>query len=316
MTMECGKYSESTSVDFSSEYSNPHLRWKHLLPRDILYGDVLKEEVTRNFKKLYPMPHVMLKSKQLMSDPNSDFRQIGQLLNTDAALASRILKTANSAYFGLRGKVSSIQHAVALLGSRLLLQIITLVSQSKMLSGVLPGYGINSGDLWRHSLTVAVGSDMISKKVAPEYSGEAFLAGLLHDTGKIILDKYISQRQEAFKALQETMAHTLNDAENRVLGFDHAEIACELCIHWDMPGFVAGAIKCHHAPFHSEDNLLAHIIHAADIIANRINIDMKPIDPDTVEKSTLERLNIDENKMEKFTQQILATVETLEEDTF
>ncbi len=316
MNPGCEQRSESTSVDFSSKYANPHLSWKHLLPKDILYGDILKEEVTRNFKKLYPMPHVMLKSRQLMNDPNSDFRQISQLLKTDPALASRILKTANSAYFGLRGRVSSIQHAVALLGSKLLIQIITLVIQSKMLSGTLPGYGIDSGGLWRHSLTVAVGSDILSKKVAPEYSGEAFLAGLLHDVGKIILDEYILQRQEAFKALQETMNQTVNDAEIRILGFDHADIACELCIHWDMPGFVAGAIKCHHIPFDSGDNLLAHIIHIADIIANRINMDMQPIDLDAIEKGSLERLNINEEIMEKLAQQIFAMVETLEEDTF
>ena len=76
MNPGCEQRSESTSVDFSSEYAGPHLSWKRLLPKNILYGDILKEEVTRNFKKLYPMPHVMLKSRQLMSDPNSDFRQI------------------------------------------------------------------------------------------------------------------------------------------------------------------------------------------------------------------------------------------------
>lgn len=290
--------------------------WKALVPENAAYGEALKNEVLANVKKLYPMPHVMWKAKTLLADPKADMTQLGQLLKTDQALAGRILKVANSAYFGLVGQVSSIQHAIVLLGGQMLSQIIGMIGHSKMLPPAFPGYATDTSKMWRHALAVAVGSDIISQKIAPEYSNEAFLAGLLHDSGKIIMDAYILERQAAFTLLRRSNGGSVATAERELLGFDHAEIGGALCAHWNLPDFVAAAVAGHHLPSASKANMLAYIIHAADIIANRIDVATFEIDPSFRKENGLGFLRMDEKELTATAHRILHTVEDLEDITY
>jgi len=314
--VKCKKCKNLIVIDFTKKHPDLNPTWVKLFPKNVLYGEALHKDVVSNFKRLYPMPHVALKARQLILDPESDFRRISNLLKTDQALASRILKVANSAYFGLCGKVSSIQHASALLGTKLLVQIINMVSHSKMLGGTMLGYDVDSGIMWRHSIAVAVGSDFIAKKMAPEYSGEAFLTGLLHDAGKIILDKFVLERQASFRELLKDSKQSTVDVERKILGFDHAKISGDLCIHWNLPDFVAEAVEFHHFPSYSRANMLAYIVHAADAIAKHVDQVTSEVDFDTLDSNTLNFLNLEDKKLQAMAHQILEAVETLEDDTY
>ena len=116
------------------------------ISKNLLYGENLKKVVTGNFKKLYPMPHIMAMARQLLVDPMSDFKEISKLVKTGQALARRF---------------------------------IAMMTQSKMQGDALRGYVMNSDCLWRHSLVVAEGSDIIAEEISAEYSREAILTGLL-----------------------------------------------------------------------------------------------------------------------------------------
>ena len=131
----------------------------------------------------------------------------------------------------------------------------------------LPGYGYKSDELWKHSLAVALGAKIIAEKIKPELSSEALTAGLIHDMGKLILDPYVLENRDAFDKLIEDENHTFLSAENHVLGYDHAEIASEICDHWKFPESLAQAIKYHHNPSLSNENEMAFILHLADYIA-------------------------------------------------
>lgn len=314
--VRCKRCKQVMTIDTSAGGPGGSTEWQSLLPKDVLFGESLIQELNGNFTKLYPMPHVMLKARQLLADPKSDFKQISHLVKTDQALASRILKVANSAYFGMKGQVSSIQQAAVLLGSKLLIRIITLLAQSKMLGGALKGYGMNSGDLWKHSLTVSVGSDIIAKEISPEYSGEAFLAGLLHDAGKILLDPYLQERKEAFDALSQISDFSQIRIEEKVLGLDHALVGGELCANWNLPDFVGQAIRFHHAPSSSKANLLAYVIHAADKIAHKNGSSPQNVAQAVVGDTALKILRLNENALEKLVRKIFENVEALEEDTY
>jgi len=304
------------SIDISRLKTTGQKGWPVSLPENLLFGEDLKKVIISNFKNLYPMPHIMLKARQLLSDPMSDFKEIGKLVKTDQALASRILKVANSAYYGMSGQVSTIQQAGFLLGSRALVRIITMLGQSKMQRTALKGYGINSGDMWRHSLAVAVGSDIIAKEISPEYSGEAFLTGLLHDAGKILLDSYILERKDVFNEISRTNHNSMIEIEEKVLGIDHAIVSSELCINWNLPEFVAQAIRFHHHPSSSKANLLAYVIHAADTIVHMTDSSTFKLARSSGMENGLKFLHMDEKGLQNLVRRIFENVESLEEDTY
>ena len=238
---------------------------------DYSYRSQLKYQVINDFKRLYPMPHVMLKARKIIDNPNTDFSQLADVVNADSALAGRILKVANSAYYQRCGTVSTMSQALATLGTKVIVQIIDLVSQSKMLGRNLQGYGMDSGELWRHALTVAVGCRLMAEKTGAIDGSEAFLAGLMHDAGKIILNQYIQERSDLNPKIAAAMAYDAVRTENAILGFDHAEIGCELCIRWQLPVTITNAIRLHHLHLHTVNNPLVYILQVADQTAHHLD---------------------------------------------
>ncbi|MDY7038438.1 MAG: HDOD domain-containing protein, partial [Thermodesulfobacteriota bacterium] len=231
-------------------------------------AQALKKRILQNLtESLPPMPQIVFKAQEVMSNPNSSLKQLASLIATDQAIAFRILKLANSAYYGMAGKVNSIGHATVLLGSKALSEIIIMAGTSNLLGKALKGYRLKSEDLWRHSLAVGIGSRMISNQKAPELADDAFTAGIIHDAGKIMLDGYISERKEAFEEFMSDGEQTFLSAEEKILGLDHPEIGSEICKKWGLPDAMTAAIRYHHYPSLSQGNKLAYIIHAADYIA-------------------------------------------------
>ena len=100
------------------------------------------------------MPQTVLKAREIMADPNSDFKELSELLKTDQAIATKILRLANSSYYGLSGKVSSVQRAAVVLGHKTIGELITMGGASSLLGNRLEGYGLDAGALWKHSLAV------------------------------------------------------------------------------------------------------------------------------------------------------------------
>lgn len=230
-------------------------------------GEKLKEKILRSLNDLPPMPQVAQKAREVMAKPSSSFSDLAKVIETDQAIVTRILKIANSPYYGLSGKVSSVQYAASVLGSKTLMEILNLACSSEILGGTLEGYDLNTGDLWVHSLAVASGSQIIARRVKPDLEQDAFAAGLIHDVGKIILDPYILERKSAFQAFVDEGNQSFLKAEKQILGFDHAELASEACKKWKIPTQIATAIRYHHDPSEAKDDILSYIVHTADAVA-------------------------------------------------
>ncbi len=276
---------------------------------------VLKAQVIDNFKRLYPMPHVMIKARRIISDPKAGFEQLSAVLQADPALAGRIVKVANSAYYRRSGNISSVRHATTLLGLRLVTQIITMVSQSKKLGQAVSGYGMEAGVLWRHSLSVAILSELLARKIGWVDRSEAFLAGLMHDAGKIILDSYLLERAGGRPA-SPVFGDEAVDMETRTLGFDHADIGCELCIKWQLPIILANAIRFHHMPHISGDNELAYILYLADYTVHRLDDLPEDSESWSEAENVLTYLGLSRKDAAEAAAMVSEHLETLEEDTF
>jgi HD-like signal output (HDOD) protein len=237
------------------------------LDTNLLSGDPLKNRILRRLKELPPMPQVMFKAREVMNNPGAGFKELAGILETDQSMAARVLRLSNSAYYGMAGKVTSLQHASALMGYKTLGEVVSMAGSSSLLGKTLEGYKLDSGDLWNHSLAVALSSRIIALKKAPDLDNDAFSAGLIHDAGKLVLDQYVLERTDQFGEFMAGGHQTFLDAEKHILGFDHPEIAYEMCLAWKIPGSLINAIRYHHYPSRSSENKLAHIVHIADSLA-------------------------------------------------
>ncbi|MBW1781972.1 MAG: zinc-ribbon domain-containing protein [Deltaproteobacteria bacterium] len=236
---------------------------------DIKKVRALKRKIRLSLMGFIPaVAQVIARAQMVMANPYSGLKDLAKVIETDQGITARALKVANSAYYGLSGKVTSISHASVLLGNKILGEIITMVGVRGFLGERLKGYGLDSEVLWRHSLAVAVGSKLFAAKKCPELAEEAFVAGLVHDAGMIMLDPHIFEKKEAFDAIVSDGLHTFLQGERAVLGTDHPEVGGEMLGEWGIPRTLLKPIANHHRPSASGEDL-AYIVHLADILAKK-----------------------------------------------
>jgi len=278
-------------------------------------GMKLKYGILRTLDDLPAMPHVVQKAQEIMARPDSNVKELAKVIEIEQAIATRVLRLANSSYYGLSGKVSSVQHASVLLGYKTLGELISVAGISNLMSKDLKGYQLDSGDLWRHSIAVAFGSRIIANRKDTDFGNMAFFAGLIHDAGKLILDQYVYERKDSFDEFMANGENTLVDAEKMILGFDHSEIAFELCQKWQISSDQRLAIRYHHNPSRSDGNELAFILHIADYIAMMngygLGSNGAPYPP---EEGVLDFLNLQEEDVEHIKNDVQESVEKIAEE--
>jgi HD-like signal output (HDOD) protein len=165
-------------------------------------------------------------------------------------------------------------------------------------------------------LAVAIGSKILVQKLEPDLTDDAFIAGLLHDAGKIILDPYIYDRQKEFDAFFKDGQPTFLKAEQEILGFDHAEIMSRATRFWRFPEVQSTAIRFHHYPSMSENDLLANIVHLSDYISKKCDygaVVQAGRAPD-FEEGVLEFLGIQPEEMDNIAAIVIDSVKKLEEE--
>lgn len=275
-------------------------------------GDDLKRKILGSVKDLPPMPRIIVKAREIMNDEKASFKDIAKVIETDQAIATTVLKVANSAYYGLSGMVSSIHQASVVLGYKALEELITMASASTLLGSKLKGYRMNAGALWQHSLAVAMGSRLIAKEMAPKYENDAFSVGLIHDAGKLALDKHIDERKDKVDQIMRNGRCTFLSIEQQLFGFDHTELAAEMCSKWKLPENHVSAMRYHHTPSESKGNELAYIVHLANHLSLQCNI-APAADSDLyeLEEGVLEFLGFKESDLERLTAEIEDSVTKL-----
>jgi len=273
-------------------------------------AEELRTRIMRTLDDLPPMHEVVMKAQEIMADPDSDMEDLVSIIETDQSIAVRILKLINSAYYGIRGNVSSIRQACSLLGLQTLREVIVTAGASRVLEKKLKGYEFGAGELWLHSIATGFCSRILAERKNPELVSDAYVGGLLHDAGKIILDQYVLERKDAFKDFMKDETKTVLDAERRILGFDHAEIASDMCRKWNIPENVTLAIQYHHYPSHSDENELAYIVHTADYLVRLSGLGYEADDlMHDVEEGALEFLGFKQENFSAIIFQVLEYVQ-------
>lgn len=197
------------------------------------------------------LPQVVAKINALVEDPDVGVREIGAAVAEDAPIAAKVLKIANSAYFGLREKVVSTEHATAVLGIRMLRTVAMQASIIREYDHLAAGSDFDCRHLWRHSILTGQTAAALAAKcrarigLAPD---EFQVVGLLHDIGKIL---FLEGMSEPYLACVREAAErdlSLHVCEQTRLGFHHGHVGALIASGWGMPQLVADAIEFHHGP--------------------------------------------------------------------
>jgi len=277
-------------------------------------GIELKYGILRSMGDLPAMPHIVSKAQAVMSDPKGSLKTLANIIAVEPAIATNVMKLANSSYFGMSGKVETIQRAMVLIGEKALGELITMAGISNIMNQELNGYKLASGDLWKHSIAVAAASEIIAKKIAPELDKTVFFAGLIHDAGKIILDRYVYERREIFEDFMRNSNADFLEAEKHILGFNHSDLAAEFCKKWNIPQDQTIAIQFHHAPSRSKGHPMAYILHVANAIA-KVSVDDKAGGDsshlDGIESDTMEFLGLEQECIEEIIENVVERVDKI-----
>jgi putative nucleotidyltransferase with HDIG domain len=194
------------------------------------------------------LPEVVTRILTLLDDPSASAHRLAEVIGQDQSMVSTILKLVNSPFYGLSGRVVSIQHAVVLLGFRAIRNVALSSVLMKVFGDSERDSRFNRRDLWRHTVSCAIGARMMAGKLRCADPEEAFLAGLLHDMGLVILDQYFHAEFRRVLDLVESGDCTIRQAERNVFGHDHAAVGALLARKWNFPEPVCDAIACHHHP--------------------------------------------------------------------
>jgi len=220
-----------------------------------------------------PLPVNVTRAIKLMSDPDVDVRDVAAAIALDQALAARILKLANSAYYGFTHPASTLHEAVVRLGFRRTKTVLFTVTYSNTLNRRVSGYNLARGVLWQHSVAVAMVAQRLSQRVAYPAPDEAYIAGLLHDIGKLMIAQYYQLDWEQLLNLGESQKLMLFEVERYLYDIDHAQVGGALAHKWNLPAVLQEAIGFHHDPPAAPTApQLAAIVHLADIICLRYGI--------------------------------------------
>jgi len=231
-------------------------------------------EILKNVDSVPPIPVVAMRIVELIGDPEVSLDQLGETIKYDPALTAKVLRLANSAYFASSRSVATIKEALVRLGISRVARLVITSSVQPVISGSLDGYGLEAGELWRHSLAAGLAAGFINEKLGSGSNCEVvFTAGLLHDIGKLVIGSYIDRY---FKLIQEKTDReeiAFVTAEKAVLGIDHTELGAAVLAKWGFPAELVTVAKWHHQPGRADEHRdLVDLVHLADVISMMMGI--------------------------------------------
>jgi len=192
-------------------------------------------------KDLPTLPGVLDEVTKLVQDPDSSTEQISKAISRDQVLSAKVLKMVNSPVYGFPGRISSIQHALVLLGFNVIRGIIISTSVFDIMQAAMKG-------LWQHSLGCATACGIIARRVGIEEPEEFAVAGLLHDLGKVVALVQLPELTGRINEAIQDKDLSYYEAERHIMGFGHDRINAWLGRHWRLPANLREAMARHHRP--------------------------------------------------------------------
>lgn len=228
------------------------------------------EQLVKGVIKLISLPEIFIRLNQVMSDPKHDAKQLGDVISHDPSLTARILRIVNSAFYGLRVKIEMVSRAVSVIGEEDLRNLVLATSAVETFKRI-PNELVDIDLFWRHSIHTGIVAKLLSKHCNILHGERLFVAGLLHDIGKLIM--YYQEPDLSQDILLEASENdgVIFRAEEELLGFNHADVGGALIVAWQLADTLKDTISYHHNPLKAcKYPVETAIVHIANAIVNAI----------------------------------------------
>lgn len=230
----------------------------------------------RFIQSMPPLPITVSKILEITKKPNVDAKELNSIISLDPVLTGKVLKLINSAYYSLPNQITSIVRAIVMLGIN---TVKNLALSSSIVTSINKQSNFNAIDMdgfWRHSICVGVMAKTFAKKqrIDPKKTEEYFVAGLLHDIGKIPLNSQMPEQYIRAMALSQQNKMPLYEAEGSLFGMNHTEIGFQIAKLWRLNPTLFSSICFHHNLYGAEENLQKFVatIELANITTNKAGI--------------------------------------------
>lgn len=203
----------------------------------------------------------------MVDDPDTSARALAQAISSDQVLTARVLKLANSSYYGFQQRVGTVSVALVVLGFQAIKDLVLAASVVHHFGKTVNDPSFDAKAFWSHAVAVGAASRHLSRLLRVGAPGEAFTAGILHDIGQVVLREYHPESFDEAIRMHRAEGIPLHEAEIAVLGAGHPQVGGWLCRRWNLPERICAAVEGHHGPFGPESSGLAALVGLADHLA-------------------------------------------------
>ena len=227
---------------------------------------VTPDSLVENNPRISSLPEIFYLINEVISDPESSFGDVAQVISNDTSLSLRLLKIVNSPFFNFPQKIDTITHAISVVGTEQLRDLALATSVLTRFKGITdPKIDMNS--FWRHSLGCGIATRVLAHQCRQPNAERYFLTGMVHDVGRLILFENLSEKASKVLTRESPDEPPLVDRERDLIGFHHGDIGGALCRAWNLPPLLEHVITNHHNPEKAEDFFLeTAILHLGNLI--------------------------------------------------
>ena len=252
---------------------------------------VATERILAKLDRLAPLPTVVMDVIQATEAPKTTFADLERIISRDPIVMARVFKLANSAFYARGEPLQTIGEAVRRLGFATLKTLVVAAGAGKVLTQPMPHYAYSPFGFWKHSLGVALVTRVLAKHLGlpGHILDQLFLAGLMHDIGKLVLDSILGEVVGGSERFTP-------DMELAMVGFDHAEVGRRVATKWNLPDYVMAVIAQHHTVNAAEVFALhAAMVHLGDCLVNhaKVGLATRVEVEDNINSAALEILHLD-----------------------
>jgi HD-like signal output (HDOD) protein len=275
--------------------------------------------ITEKIIGLPTLPSVVAKVIELVDNPKTSAAGLARLIATDQALTAKILKLANSAYYGFPREISTVNLAIVVLGFNTVKDMGLSISVLNVFRGGNENQYFDISKFWEHSIAVGVAARFLGRMFRYRVIGEAFVAGLLDDVVKVVMDQYLHEEfVEVMKEVHENNVPLL-EAEEKILSATHAQIGGWLAEKWNLPHPITEAIRFHHEPrFASRHKDIVLLTHFSDYVVRMAKIgdsgnkDLPELDEEVIQALGKVGILVDPESLERIKTEFLLELDKAE----